>query len=59
MAHNRGVYDPGWMLATCYIGQMTKGPFIIWAQVGVSDGPPTRYALNDLDDLQGCRLVIR
>ena len=39
--------------------QRTKGPFIIWAQVGVSDGPPTRYALYDLDDLQGRRLIIR
>jgi hypothetical protein len=28
-------------------------------QVGVSDGPPTRYALYDLDDLQGRRLIIR
>jgi len=58
MAHNRGIDDPGWMLNTCNIGQMTKGPFVIWAQVGVGDGPPTRYALNNLDDLQGRRLII-
>lgn len=58
MAHNGGVNDPGLILTTGATGQTTNAPFIIWTQMGVGDRPTTRDALNHLDDLQGCRLII-
>ena len=47
------------VLTTGNTRQTTKAPFIIWTQVGIGDRPTTLDALNDLDDIQGCRLISR